>query len=67
MSYEASLLFKRFATFTASERFSSSVRSPVSLHITRSHTAVVALVTLKWLLSSMVPHHVFFQMTSCNA
>ena len=67
MSCEAALFFESFAAFTAIKRFSFNVRIPVFLQMTIFHTTVVALIAFEWLFASMVPHHVFFQITSLNA
>ena len=56
-----------FATFVALERSLPRVRSNVLLQITRRSASIVALVALERLLSCVVPHHVIFQMTTCNA
>ena len=66
MSCELDLLSESFAAQIAPERLFSSVRFYVSLQITRRNAIEVALVTLVWLFSCMVPHHVIFQMTSLN-
>ena len=39
----------------------------MTLQLPWSNTNEVALVTFEWLFSCVVPHHVIFQMTSCNA
>ena len=51
----------------ALERPLPCVRLHVALKMRSCHTIVVALVTFEWLLSCMLPHHVNFQMISCNA
>ena len=56
-----------FAALVALERLLPSVSYHVALHITRRSASVVALVTLVWLFSCMVPHHVDFQLICCNA
>ena len=56
-----------FAALVALERLLPSVRPHVPLQMTRRSASVVALVTLEWLFSCMLPHHVNFQLTSLNA
>ena len=56
-----------FAASVALERLFPSVRPHVALQMIRSSASVVALVTLVWLFSCVVPHHVNFQFTSLNA
>ena len=56
-----------FAASVALERLFPSVRPHVALQLGRRGASVVALVTLVWLFSRMVPHHVNFQLISCNA
>ena len=56
-----------FAAFVARERPLPRVRPHVLLQITRLNASIIALVTLEWVFSSVVPLHVSFQMTSCNA
>ena len=58
---------KSFTAFIAPERLFPSVRYHVALQMARRSASVVALVTLMWLFSCMLPHHVIFQMTSLNA
>ena len=53
-------MFERFFTFTALEMPFLCVRTHVDLQLARCHTTVVALVTLEWFFSSMLPHHVLF-------
>ena len=55
-----------FAALVALERLLPSVCHHVLLQSTRS-ASEVALVTLVWLFSCMVPHHVSFQIISLNA
>ena len=57
----------RFAALVAPERLFPSVPDHVALQMTRRSTGKVALVTLVWLFSCMLPHHVNFQITNCNA
>ena len=56
-----------FAALVALERLFSGVRSHVALQVRRCSESVVTLVTLVWLFSCMVPHHVLFQLTGRNA
>ena len=56
-----------FAALVALERLLPSVSYHVALHINRRSASVVALVTLEWLFSCVLPHHVNFQITSLNA
>ena len=67
MSCELFLSSVSFVAFSAPERLLPSVRCHVALQLTRRSTIVVALVTLVWLFSCVLPHHVLFQITSCNA
>ena len=60
-------MFVSFVALVALERLLPSVRYHVPLQSTRRSASVVALVTLFWLFSCMLPHHVIFQMTSLNA
>ena len=53
-------------TLVALERLLPSVRSHVALQKIRRGASVVALVTLMWLFSCMVTHHVLLQITCCN-
>ena len=55
-----------FAALVAFERLLPSVRSHVFLQVTRRGASVVALVTLIWLFSCVLPNHVNFQLTSLN-
>ena len=48
-------------------RFLPSVNEGVSLQITRISASESTLVTLEWLFSCVLPHHVEFQLISCNA
>ena len=67
MLCEAALLVESFATLIALERLLPSVRSHVTLQITRRSASVVALVTFVWLFSCVLFHHVHFQIASRNA
>ena len=67
MFCEGLFMCKNFATLVALERLFPSVRLHVSLQITRRSASVVALVTLVWLFSCMLPHHVNFQFISSYA
>ena len=62
MSFEDVVVFEGFFTFTALERSFRCVSTHVALQMPRGDTTVVALVTFEWLFSSMIPHHVLFQM-----
>ena len=67
MFCEIILLCVSFAAFVAPERLFPTVRPHVTLQMTRRSASVVALVTLEWLFSCMLPHHVNFQLLSSNA
>ena len=67
MFCEVFCLFESFATFVALERPLPSVRPHVALQMTSCSAGVAALVTLVWLFSCMLPHHVLFQIACCNA
>ena len=56
-----------FAAFVAPERLFPSVRPHVTLQVIRSSAREVALVTLEWLFSCVLTHHVNFQLIRCNA
>ena len=56
-----------FATSVALERLQARVRHHVTTQLTRRSGSVVALVTLERLFSCVHPHHVNFQLISCNA
>ena len=56
-----------FSALIACERLFSSVRPHVTLQFTACSAIVSALVTLVRLFFCMLPHHVNFQMTICNA
>ena len=43
-----------------------SVRLRVALQLARRRASIIALVTLEWLFSCVVPYHVSFQLTGCN-
>ena len=55
-----------FAAFVAPERLFPTVRPHVLWQLTRRSASEVALVTLVGFFSCMLPHHVIFQITSCN-
>ena len=61
------LFLESFAALVALERPLSRVRQHVALKVISRSTIVVALVTLVWLFSCMLPHHVPFQIVSCNS
>ena len=67
MFCERAFSSESFAAVVALERLLSSVRHHVLLQMTRRSAIVVALVTLVWLFSCMLNHHVRFQISSCNA
>ena len=67
MFCESLSVFESFVALVALERLLLSVRSHVTLQITRRGAIVVALVALVWLFSCVLPHHVNFQFTSLNA
>ena len=67
MYCELVLLCVSFVAFVALERLLPSVRYHVDLQVTRRSASVVALVTLVWLFSCMLPHYVLFQLTRLNA
>ena len=67
MFCEVFFVFVSFVAFGAPERLLPSVRNHVFLHLTRRSAIVVALVTLVWLFSCMLTHHVNFQLISCDA
>ena len=67
MFSEISVSSVNFAAFVALERFLPCVRNHVLLQLARRSASVVALVTLVWLFSCVLPHHVIFQLKSCNA
>ena len=67
MFCEINISFVSFAASVALERLLPSVRLHVLLQITRRSASVVALVTLEWPFSCVLPHHVPFQITILNA
>ena len=67
MSCKLVLSSVSFVAFGAPETLLPSVRNHVALQSTKRSASVVALVTLVWLFSCMLAHHVNFQFTSCNA
>ena len=56
-----------FVALVALERLLPSVCYRVVLQMTRRNASVVALVTLLWLFSCVLHHHVNFKISSCNA
>ena len=66
MFCELVLLMICFGAFVAPERLFPTVRPHVDLQLKRSCASKVALVTLVWLLSCMLPHHVLSQINSLN-
>ena len=67
MFYKIFLLLVGFAALVALEWSLPRVRPHVLLQITRRSASIVALVTFERLLSCVHPHHVSFQLRSCNA
>ena len=67
MVRQVSLVCVCFAASVALERLLPRVRPHVALQITRLSESIIALVTLERLFSCVHPHHVIFQLTSCNA
>ena len=67
MFCELDIPFEIFTALVALERFHPRVRPNVALKMTRRSASVVTLVTLERLFSCVDPHHVIFQLTSCNA
>ena len=67
MFCEVLFVFVSFAALVALERLLPSVGPHVALQLKRRSASEVALVTLVWLFSRMLPHHVNFQLTSLNA
>ena len=67
MFCERILLRVSFVALVALERLLPSVRSHVALQVKRRGASEVALVTLVWLFSCVLTHHVNFQLTSLNA
>ena len=67
MSCERALSSVSFVAFVAPERLLPTVCYHVSLKLKRKSKREVALVTLVWLFSCVLPHHVNFQFPSCNA
>ena len=67
MSCEIALLSVSFAALVTLEKLFPSVRLHVVLQLKRRSASEVALVTLVWLFSRMVPHHVNFQLICGNA
>ena len=61
------LVFVSFAALVTLETPLPGVRPHVALKMTRRNASVIALVTLVWLFSCVVAHHVIFQMNSLNA
>ena len=67
MFCKISFIFVSLAASVALEWSLPRVRPHVPLHITRGSASIVALVTFERLLSCVLPHQVFIQITSCNA
>ena len=66
MFYEVALAFESFVAFTALERPFLCVCPHVTLKMARCDTAVVAVVTFKWLFSCMFPHNMLFHICSAD-
>ena len=66
MLWEQVLLRVSFAAFVALERLHPRVLHHVATQVTRVYASIIALVTLKRLVSSMHPHYVLFHITSVN-
>ena len=67
MFCEMALSLVSFVALVALERPFPSMCLHVALQLTRTGTHVIALVTLVWLFSCVLPHHVIFQMASFYA
>ena len=67
MFYKAILPCESFTALIALKRLLPCVRPHVALQFIYVYAIVVALVTLVWLLSCVLSHHVLFQITSHNA
>ena len=67
MIFKLTLSLVIFVALVALERLLSSVRPHVALQMAIRGASVVALVTLVWLFSCVLSHHVRFHFTSCNA
>ena len=67
MFCEIVLLCVSFVALVALERLLPSVGYHVDLQSTRRSASEVALVTLVWLFSCVLPHHVNFQFISSYA
>ena len=66
LNWEAPMASTSILSFSAQGVF-PTVSPHVLLQVTRRGASKVALVTLEWLFSCMLPHHVNFQITSLNA
>ena len=67
MPCELALCIVIFVALVALEKPFSRVRPHVALQLTRRSASEVTLVTLVWLFSSMVSHHVYFQIARSDA
>ena len=67
MFCELVFVFIVFAASVTLEGPLLSVRYHMALHMIGRSTNVVALVTLVWLFSCVLTHHMSFQSTSSNA
>ena len=67
MPCEVNFPFEGSITLVALEWSFQGVRLHMTLQDARTSTSVVALVALERLLCCVHPHHVNFQITSCNA
>ena len=64
---EILLFLVSFVALVALEKLLPTMRPHVPLQMIRRSTNKVALVTLVWHFSCVLPHHVPFQMTNFNA
>ena len=67
MSCETLFAFVSIAALSALEGLLSTMRPHVALQITRRCASIIALVTLAWLFSSVLPHHVKFHFIVSDA
>ena len=67
MFCETRLRFVSFLALVALEWSRHHVRRHVGFQYVRSSGSKVALVTFERSFSCMLPHHVLFQLTSCDA
>ena len=67
MSCQMRLRFVSFLALVALEWSRHYVRSRVDFQMARLGGSKVALVTFEWPLSCVLPPHVVFQLTACDA